>query len=97
MLDCYMALTVPYAIKLAKQLQPYNLKWMEEFLHPVGSVGKEGKKETKGNFDRGPAAIKCSSRWPLWPVVSSRLSHAPRSLSSSGRLRRLRAGEEGAG
>ena len=35
MLDCYMALTVPYAIKLAKQLQPFNLKWMEEFLHPV--------------------------------------------------------------
>jgi len=34
MLDCYMSLTVPYAIKLAKALQPYNLKWMEEFLPP---------------------------------------------------------------
>ena len=34
MLDCYMALSVPYAIKLAKALQPYDLKWMEEFLPP---------------------------------------------------------------
>ena len=33
-LDCYMALSVPYAIKLAKALEPYNLKWMEEFLPP---------------------------------------------------------------
>ena len=34
MLDCYMSLSVPYAIKLAKALQPYDLKWMEEFLPP---------------------------------------------------------------
>jgi len=34
MLDCYMALTVPYSIKLAQTLKPYNLKWMEEFLPP---------------------------------------------------------------
>ena len=56
-LDCYMALTLPYAIKvcasnkhtsnsfntcillllcaqLAKALQPYNLKWIEECLPP---------------------------------------------------------------
>eukprot|EP01147_Barroeca_monosierra_P006024 gene6023-7353_t len=34
MLDCYMALTPQYTIKLAKELQPFGLKWMEEFLHP---------------------------------------------------------------
>jgi len=34
MLDCYMSLTVPYSIKLAKALQPHGLKWMEEFLPP---------------------------------------------------------------
>lgn len=45
MLDCYMALTVPYAIKLAKQLQPYNLKWMEEFLHPDDYDGYEQVKK----------------------------------------------------
>ncbi|XP_062501533.1 L-rhamnonate dehydratase-like [Corticium candelabrum] len=34
MLDCYMALTVPYSIQLARQLSPLGLKWMEEFLPP---------------------------------------------------------------
>lgn len=34
MLDCYMALTVPYTIKLAKALEPFNIKWIEEFLPP---------------------------------------------------------------
>eukprot|EP00957_Ditylum_brightwellii_P106205 8102697-Ditylum_brightwellii.AAC.1 len=29
-----MALTVPYVIKLAIALSEYNIKWMEEFLHP---------------------------------------------------------------
>lgn len=33
-LDCYMALTVPYAIKLAKALAPYDLLWIEECLPP---------------------------------------------------------------
>lgn len=34
MLDCYMAMTVPYTVKLAKALEPYGLKWIEEFLPP---------------------------------------------------------------
>ncbi|MEP6539541.1 MAG: enolase C-terminal domain-like protein [Bryobacteraceae bacterium] len=34
MLDCYMALTVPYAIELVKRLQPYKLRWIEEPLLP---------------------------------------------------------------
>lgn len=50
MLDCYMALTVPYAIKLGKALQPYNIKWMEEFLPPDDYAGyarvKEALKDT---------------------------------------------------
>lgn len=33
-LDCYMALTVPYATRLARVLEPHRLKWMEEFLPP---------------------------------------------------------------
>jgi L-rhamnonate dehydratase len=33
-LDCYMALTVPYAIKLAKALAQYDLEWIEECLPP---------------------------------------------------------------
>ena len=41
MLDCYMALTVPYTIKLAKALEPYNLKWIEECLPPDDYDGYE--------------------------------------------------------
>ena len=49
MLDCYMSLTVPYAIKLAKALQPYDLKWMEEFLPPDDYDGyKEVKDALRG-------------------------------------------------
>ncbi|CAL1536021.1 unnamed protein product [Lymnaea stagnalis] len=33
-LDCYMALTVPYATKLARCLEPYGIKWIEEYLMP---------------------------------------------------------------
>ena len=34
MFDCYMSLTVPYAIELAKALEPYNVYWLEECLPP---------------------------------------------------------------
>jgi len=48
-LDCYMALSVPYTVKLAKALQPYNLKWIEEFLQPDDYAGyAEVKKQLGG-------------------------------------------------
>ncbi len=34
MVDCYMALTVPYAIELAKAAAPIGIHWWEEVLHP---------------------------------------------------------------
>lgn len=39
MLDCYMALTEPYAVRLAKSLDPLGLKWMEEYLPPDNYEG----------------------------------------------------------
>jgi len=33
-IDCYMSLTVNYTIQLARALEPYNIKWLEEMLHP---------------------------------------------------------------
>ena len=45
MLDCYMALTPAYTIKLVKALQPYNLKWIEEFLPPDDYAGYKTVKE----------------------------------------------------
>jgi L-alanine-DL-glutamate epimerase-like enolase superfamily enzyme len=34
MIDCYMALTLPYAIELARKCEPYNIKWIEECFLP---------------------------------------------------------------
>ena len=34
MFDCYMALTVPYTIELAKALEPHDVYWLEECLPP---------------------------------------------------------------
>ena len=34
MLDCYMAWTVEYTLRMAEMLEPYRLRWIEEFLPP---------------------------------------------------------------
>ena len=34
MIDCYMALSVPYAIQYARALEPARIRWIEEFLPP---------------------------------------------------------------
>ncbi|PVD39567.1 hypothetical protein C0Q70_02202 [Pomacea canaliculata] len=39
MLDCYMALTAPYAARLARRLEPLGLKWIEEYLPPDSYAG----------------------------------------------------------
>ena len=50
MLDCYMALSVPYAIRLAKELEPLGLKWLEEFLPPDDYTGyKEVREGLRGS------------------------------------------------
>ena len=35
MLDCYMALSVPYTVRLVRQLEPLGLKWIEEYLQVI--------------------------------------------------------------
>ena len=34
MVDCYMSLTVPYAVRLAEKCKPLDIYWWEEALHP---------------------------------------------------------------
>ncbi|MBL8600272.1 MAG: hypothetical protein JNL14_21240 [Devosia sp.] len=34
MLDCWMALDVDFAVRLAERLRPYNLRWIEDGLRP---------------------------------------------------------------
>lgn len=48
MIDCYMSLTVPYAIALAKAVEPYKIKWIEEFLPPDDYDGYSQVKKGKG-------------------------------------------------
>jgi L-rhamnonate dehydratase len=48
MIDCYMSLTLPYAIELARRCEPYNVKWIEETLPPDDYEGySELKKAVK--------------------------------------------------
>ncbi|KAK1749149.1 L-rhamnonate dehydratase [Skeletonema marinoi] len=48
MIDCYMSLSVPYAIELARKCEPYNVKWIEETLPPDDYDGySELKKAVK--------------------------------------------------
>ncbi|XP_041354402.1 L-rhamnonate dehydratase-like [Gigantopelta aegis] len=50
MLDCYMALSVPYTVKLARELEPLGLKWIEEYLPPDNYNGyKEVRKSLRGS------------------------------------------------
>jgi len=49
-LDCYMALTLPYAIELARALQPYNLHWIEECLLPDDYDGYTALKAALGSI-----------------------------------------------
>ena len=49
-LDCYMALTVPYAIELAKALAPYDLHWIEECLPPDDYDGYAALKAAVGHL-----------------------------------------------
>lgn len=39
MVDCYMSLTVPYIIELAKACEHININWWEEVLHPDDNDG----------------------------------------------------------
>jgi L-alanine-DL-glutamate epimerase-like enolase superfamily enzyme len=52
MIDCYMALDVPYAIELAHAVRPFNVYWLEEVLHP-------------DDFD-GHRALKAACPWVRW-------------------------------
>lgn len=49
-LDCYMALTLPYTVELAKALKPYNLHWIEECLPPDDYEGYAALKAAVGSI-----------------------------------------------
>ena len=49
-LDCYMSLTVPYAVDLIKALAPYKLHWIEECLPPDDYDGYATLKAAVGHI-----------------------------------------------
>jgi L-rhamnonate dehydratase len=53
MVDCYMSLTVPYAINLCQTLSPIGLKWMEEYLMPDDYAGHVAVKDALRGFPGG--------------------------------------------
>jgi L-alanine-DL-glutamate epimerase-like enolase superfamily enzyme len=52
MIDCYMALDVPYAIELGNAVRPFGIYWIEEVLPP-------------DDFD-GHRALKSACPWVRW-------------------------------
>lgn len=52
MIDCYMALDVPYAIELAHAVRPFGVYWLEEVLHP-------------DDFE-GHRTLKAACPWVRW-------------------------------
>ncbi len=49
MLDCYMAWTVEYSVRMAEMLEPYRVRWIEEFLPPDDIEGyAEVKRHVRG-------------------------------------------------
>eukprot|EP01102_Stenamoeba_stenopodia_P022668 TRINITY_DN952_c0_g1_i2.p1 TRINITY_DN952_c0_g1~~TRINITY_DN952_c0_g1_i2.p1 ORF type:complete len:449 (-),score=92.03 TRINITY_DN952_c0_g1_i2:57-1403(-) len=45
-IDCYMSLTVPYTIELARALEPFKIRWLEEMLPPDDYDGYETLKKS---------------------------------------------------
>ena len=46
-----MSLTVPYTIELARRCEPYNVKWIEEFLPPDEYDGYAAVKQKVSTTD----------------------------------------------
>ena len=73
MLDCYMALDVPYTIDLANAVRPYRVRWMEECLPP-------------DNYD-GHAQIKAACPWQKFTTGEHEYTrYGFRELINRGRL-----------
>jgi len=78
MLDCYMALSVPYSISLARRLaQPdLHFTWMEEFLPPDNYDGYEEVNKAVGNLGLLLTTGEHEySRWGFKQLIDKKAAH----------------------
>lgn len=68
MLDCYMALSVPYSITLARRLAEPDLHftWMEEFLPPDAYDGYEDSTCVASSVERPLVGAAISLSLPIF-------------------------------
>ncbi len=84
MLDCYMALDVPYTIELANAVRPYRVRWIEEALPP-------------DDYD-GHARIKAACPWQRFTTGEHEYTrYGFRELIAAARDRHSAAGSDWVG
>jgi L-rhamnonate dehydratase len=65
MLDCYMAWTVDYTLRMTRLLEPYRVRWIEECLPPddlAGYAELTAKSAVPVAMTYAPASLSCASR-----------------------------------
>ncbi|CAJ1363006.1 unnamed protein product [Effrenium voratum] len=78
MLDCYMALSVPYSISLANRLaeQDLHFTWMEEFLPPDAYDGYEEVMKAVGNLGLMLTTGEHEyTRWGFKQLIDKKAAH----------------------
>ncbi len=72
MIDCFMALDVPYALEFARAVEPYGLYWIEEALHPDDWQGYRRLKEA-APWVRWTTGEHEYTRWGFRNLVQDRI------------------------
>ena len=70
MLDCYMAFDVEYTIRLARRLEPYKLRWIEEFLIPEDIDGHKAVREAV-DWVALASGEHMYTRWPYMQLIKA--------------------------
>lgn len=70
MLDCYMAFDVDYTVRLARRLEPYRLRWIEEFLLPEDLDGHRAVREAVPRVSLA-SGEHMYSPWPFMQLIKS--------------------------
>ena len=70
MLDCYMAFDVDYTVRLARRLEPYKLRWIEEYLIPEDIDGHRAVREAV-NWVSLASGEHMYTRFPFMQIIKA--------------------------